>query len=165
VLLPFLASRYIWKMVQHLSIPNTMKLWLGTRTKWSLVTYFRLLPGEWERHIASMEHASESLQCRVITRESVQRGRPPFIVAKEQLEYFHFHGPTYHCCWVFPGWHCLGDVKNLECWMNQEGNWVIHNLLLEIKNTLPGVGEQLILGRLKSMGYRVTRTCVRDTCT
>ena len=32
----------------------------------------------------------------------------------------------------------------------------------EIKNTLPGVGEKLILGRLKSMGYRVTRARVRD---
>ena len=32
----------------------------------------------------------------------------------------------------------------------------------EIKNTLPGVGEKLILGRHKSMGYWVTRAHVRD---
>ena len=53
----------------------------------SLVTYLRSLSGEWERYIASMERVSESLRYRVATRESVGRGRPPSIVAKEQLEY------------------------------------------------------------------------------
>ena len=53
----------------------------------SLLTYLRSLSGEWERYIASMERVSESLRYRVATRESVGRGRPPFIVAKEQLEY------------------------------------------------------------------------------
>ena len=53
----------------------------------SLVTYLRSLSGEWERYIASMERVSEFLQYRVATKESVGRGRPPFIVAKEQLEY------------------------------------------------------------------------------
>ena len=33
----------------------------------------------------------------------------------------------------------------------------------EIKNILPGAGEKLILGQLKSMGYSVTRARVRDT--
>ena len=53
----------------------------------SLVTYLRSLSGEWERYIASMARVSESLRYRVATRESVGSGRPPFIVAKEQLEY------------------------------------------------------------------------------
>lgn len=35
--------------------------------------------------------------------------------------------------------------------------------VLEIKRTLPEVGESIILGQLRSMGYKVTRWRVRET--
>ena len=34
--------------------------------------------------------------------------------------------------------------------------------VLQIKRTLPEVGESIVIGQLRLMGYKVTRWCVRD---
>ena len=134
----------------------------------SLVTYLRSLSGEWERYIASMEHVSESLRYRVATRESVSRGRPPFIVAKEQLDYLHSLSFSWTDIALLLGVSRMTLYRRRQEFgmLDEPGRELtdteLRTRVSEIKNTLPGVGEKFILGRLKSMGYRVTRARVRD---
>jgi len=134
----------------------------------ALVVYLRSLSEEWDRYIASMERMSESLRYTVATTESSGRGRPRFIIAKEQLEYL---------CSLSFSWTDMALLLGVsrmtlyrrreEFGMLDEPSRVLNDSELktkvsEIKSTLPGVGEKLILGRLKSMGYKVTRARVRD---
>jgi len=44
---------------------------------------------EWQKYISAMERISESLRFRVATSDRPIRGRPQFIISKEQLEYLH----------------------------------------------------------------------------
>lgn len=134
----------------------------------ALVVHLRSLSEEWDRYIASMEHISESLRYTVAKTESSGRGRPRFIIDKEQLEYL---------CSLSFSWTDMALLLGVsrmtlyrrreEFGMLDEPSRVLNDSELktkvsEIKNTLPGVGEKLILGRLKSMGYKVTRARVRD---
>ena len=50
--------------------------------------YLRGLSEEWHGYIATMEYASEPLRYRAVANNNnVGRGRPRFIISKEQLEY------------------------------------------------------------------------------
>lgn len=134
-----------------------------------LLMYLRSLSEEWERYIVSMERISESLRYRAVTTESVGRpGRPRFIIAKEQLEYLHSLSFSWTDIASLLGVSRMTLFRRREEFgMLDEPSRVLTDSELktrvsEIKNMLPGVGEKLILGRLKSMGYSVTRARVRD---
>ena len=54
----------------------------------NLVMHLRGLSEEWHGYIATMEYASELLRYRAVANNNnVGRGRPRFIISKEQLEY------------------------------------------------------------------------------
>ena len=135
----------------------------------NLVTFLRGLSEEWHGYIATMELVSESLSHRAITNNNAGRGRPRFIISKEQLEYLR----SISFSWTDIA--LLLGVSRMTIFRRHEEFGLLDELdrsltgselmakVSEIKNILPDAGEKLILGQLKSMVYSVTRARVRDT--
>ena len=129
----------------------------------------RSLSEEWHRYIAKMEHASESLKYRAVASNHRGRSRPRFILSKEQLEYLRSLSFSWTHIVLLLG------ISRMTLFRRREGfglldepdrllsNSEIVAKVSEIKHILPDAGEKLILGKLKSMGYNVTRVRVRDT--
>ena len=134
----------------------------------NLAQYLRYLMEEWQKYISAMERISESLRFRVATSDRPIRGRPQFIISKEQLEYLR----SMSFSWTSIA--SLLGVSRMTIFRRREEFGLINepdrtltdseltNKVSEIKNTIPDAGEKLIIGRLKSMGYSITRARVRD---
>ena len=110
-----------------------------------------------------MEHASESLRYRVAISNGASRGRPRFIISKEQLEYLRSLSFTWTDISSLLGVSRMTIFRRCqEFGLIDEPDRVLTdselaNKVSQIKNTIPDAGEKLIIGRLKSMGYSVTR--------
>ena len=134
-----------------------------------LVMNLRSLSEEWHRYIATTERISESLRYRVVTGDNVARGRPPFIISKEQLEYLRSISFSWTDIAMLLGVSRMTLFRRRqEYGLLDEPDRLLTDSELaakvsEIKNMLPDAGEKLILGQLKAMGYSVTRNRVRNT--
>ena len=125
---------------------------------------------EWNEFQALIERRSPS---NVSYRAQVQhnehhRGRPRFVISAEQLEYLRSHTFTW------------GEIANLlgvsrmtiyrrrvEYDMVEDPRHIptdseLEHLVVQTRMQLPYLGEVMVLGRLRAMGYHVTRWRVRQ---
>ena len=134
-----------------------------------LIGYLRLLTNEWQSYVDIKERQTDTMKYKALVSQSVGRGRPRFLVPKEQLEFLH------SLCFTWSEIAQLLGVSRMTVYRRREEYGMLdepvasisdsdlREKVLEIKKTLPEVGESIILGQLRSMGYKVTRWRVRDT--
>ena len=134
-----------------------------------LIGYLRLLTNEWQSHVDIKERQTDTMKYKALVSQSVGRGQPRFLVPKEQLEFLH------SLCFTWSEIAQLLGVSRMTVYRRREEYGMLdepvasisdsdlREKVLEIKKTLPEVGESIILGQLRSMGYKVTRWRVRDT--
>jgi len=134
-----------------------------------LLTYLQSLGREWQHYINAQERISDSQRYSVSASQSVSgRGRPRFIVLKDQLEYLHSLSFT----WTEIA--SLLGVSRMTLYRRRQefgllddptrtiSDTELRRKILEIKGMLPTVGEKIILGQLRAQGFHVTRCRVRE---
>ena len=132
-----------------------------------LISCLRSLAKEWHLYVDTKEQQADLVRYHASIQQS-GRGRPRFLVAKEQLEYLHSLGFT----WTDVA-HLIG-VSRMTVYRRREeygmldepitviSDSELRQKVLQIKTTLPEVGESIVIGQLRSMGYKVTRWRVRE---
>ena len=132
-----------------------------------LISYLRSLAKEWQLYVDTKEQQADLVRYHASIQQS-GRGRPRFLVAKEQLEYLNSLGFT----WTNIA--CIIGVSRMAVYRRREeygmldepiaviSDSELRQKVLQIKRTLPEVGESIVIGQLRSMGYKVTRWRVRD---
>ena len=131
-----------------------------------LIDYLRSLTGEWQSYIDVQESQAISTKYQASVSQS-GKGQSRFLVPKEQLEYL------YSICFTWTDIAHL-SVSRMTIYRRREEYGMLNEpvetlsdselrqKVLEVKRMLPQVGESIMLGQLKSMGYKVTRWHVRE---
>ena len=132
-----------------------------------LISCLRSLAKEWQLYVDTKEQQADLVRYHASIQQS-GRGRPRFLIAKEQLQYLNSLGFT----WTDIA-HMIG-VSRMTLYRRREeygmldeptatiSDSELRQKVLQIKRTLPEVGESIVIGQLRSMGYKVTRWRVRD---
>ena len=134
-----------------------------------LIGYLRSLAQEWQSYIDAKERLSHSLKYQAILSQSTSKGRPRFLIPKEQLEFLR----SLYFTWSEIA-QLIGVSRMTIYRRREEFNMVdeptatltdseLKQKVSEIRQILPEVGEKIILGQLRSMGYHITRWRVRET--
>ena len=99
-----------------------------------------------------------------------QRGRPQFIISRDQLEYLRSMRFSWHQIsnllgvsrmTVYRRRRDFGILDFDEPARNMSDN-ELHRVLQQVRQEMPHMGEALVIGRLHSMGYRIPRQRVRE---
>ena len=132
----------------------------------SLLSCFRELSQKWLEH----QELQEQLSAYHVAQESVtsRRGRPSFVISRDQLQYLR----SLSFSWTEIA--SLLGVSRMTIFrrrvefqmLNEAARYVedqeLRTVISSVRRDLPNVGEKMVLGRLSSMGYQVTRECVRQ---
>ena len=135
-----------------------------------LLDICRLLNTKWLQAIDEREVESNAAAYHAPTVRSLpmQRGRPRFEIPKEQLVYLS----SLSFSWTDIS-RMLG-VSRMTIYrrrveydlVRDPGNVPtsshLRAIVREIKNGQPQLGEVMVMGRIRGMGYKVTRECVRQ---
>ena len=133
-----------------------------------LVSYLRALSQEFQDNINANERMAESRRYRVETSQSAGKGRPRFLILKEQLEYLRSMSFSWTEIATLIGVSRMTIYRRRdEFGMLQEPirtltDTELRSKLSDIRRVSPESGEKLILGQLRSMGYHITRSRVRE---
>lgn len=134
-----------------------------------VVIAIQRLSQQWEAHIDSLQTSNEdwSYQTPVDVRERRHRGRPRFDIGRDQLEYLS----SLNFSWTAIA-SMLGVSRMTIYRRRQEFDMLdepvghvsdadLYSILREMRDSFPEMGEVMVLGRLRSMGYKVKRNRVR----
>lgn len=122
----------------------------------------------WEAHVDTLDRQMERMAYHAPRIYTGQRGRPKFHVTGEQLEYLR------SLSFTWTGIASLLCVSRMTIYRRRrahdffgEPNTVptdaeLSGTIERICSLAPELGQSLVLGRLRAMGYRVTRERVRD---
>ena len=125
-----------------------------------LLQCLRGLYNEWQRYRDDGQHLSPSTSYTVPTSQSNTPGRPKFVVSRDQICYLRSMSFT----WVQIG-RLLGvSYSTIYCRRQEyrltsstDGNAItdseLRQVLRQIRRELPSLGQTLIWGRLRSMGF------------
>lgn len=128
----------------------------------------RSLHFQWQQYAATVDHRSEQASYHAVATRSGGRGRPTFFVSEQQIVYLRSLAFT----WVEIA--SLLGISRMTLYRRREEYGLIQDprtiptnaelmqLVQELRRELPYCGEVLLLGRLRSMGYLVTRSRLRD---
>ena len=123
---------------------------------------------EWELHLDRLDNERERTAYRVGRCYTGHRGRPKFHVSKDQLVFLR----TLSFSWTKIA--SLLGISRVTVYRHQrtygllaEGDIIpsdqmLRELLRHIRLDAPDLGQTLLLGRLRAMGYRVTRKRLRE---
>jgi len=134
-----------------------------------LIVYLRSLAREWQSYIDAKERLSESLKYQASLSRSTGKGRPRFSILKEQLEFLR------SLCFTWSEIAQLIGVSRMTIYRRREEFGMLEEptatltdselkqKISEIRKILPEVGEKIIQGQLRSMGYQIPRCRVRES--
>ena len=115
-----------------------------------------------------MEQQSELLVYRVLQERTGSRGRPRFIITQHQLHYLRSQ--------MF-SWSSIASligVSRMTVYRRRQeygmvvvssrslNNKQLQTILRELRLSNPCLGEKMIIGRLRSIGYQISRSHVRE---
>lgn len=133
-----------------------------------LVGCCRQIEHEWESYIDTLESSEQySYQASVVLRG--RRGRPRFVIQREQLLYLASLGFSWTSISSLLGVSRMTVYRRrMEYDLLSEPTNVINDdalkdLLREIKREHPYLGQTMILGLIRAQGYYVSRERLRDT--
>ena len=122
----------------------------------------------WQLYQGTLD-ANTARYCVPTDRQPRQRGRPRFDISQEQLEYLR----SLSFSWTEIA--SLLGVSRMTVYRRrreygmpaatqdqQIGDDDLREIVLQLRTELPQVGESLIIGRLRSLGYQLPRRRVRQ---
>ena len=137
-----------------------------------LLICLRALSQKWQAHEKTKEQQSELLVYRVLQEHTGSRGRPRFIITQHQLHYLRSQ--------MF-SWSSIASligVSRMTMYRRRQeygmvvepsrslNNEQLQTVLRELRLSNPCLGEKMIIRRLRSMGYQISRSrvceCVRN---
>ena len=130
----------------------------------SLLLLISELRVQWEHYLTSVEQSSFRY------RPTVERGalgRPRFVILQDQLEYLHSLSFTWEeIASIFQVSRMTIYRRRVEYDMVDDPRRIpsdqeLVQLVEDINQQLPYLGEVMVMGRLRSMGYFVTRSRLR----
>ena len=133
----------------------------------SLVTCLQELCRKWLEYRDMQEELSTSTAYRVPQDVSSGRGRPRFDISIDQIEYLRSLSFTWTDIASLLGVSRMTIFRRrVEFQMVDEtqelvGDDELMTIVATVRRDLPNVGEKIMLGRLRSMGYYVTRERIR----
>lgn len=134
----------------------------------SLLGAVRRLITEWEVQMERLDIQQEASAYRLPVVHRRRRGRPEFHITRDQLTFLR------NLSFTWTGVASLLSVSRMTIYRRRrayglltEGENVpsdleLADLLRGIRADTPDLGQTLLLGRLRSMGYRVTRKRLRE---
>ena len=137
-----------------------------------LLTICRLLSVEWEKKIDQMclednDHAYTAPVTSPGSGTGRMLGRPPFDISKDQLLYLSSLSFTWTDIARILGVSRMTIYRRrVKYGIQQDASTVLTDiqlraLLQDIKSENPHLGEVMVLGRIRSLGYKVTRERLR----
>ena len=124
-----------------------------------LLISLRALSQKWHAHEETIEQQSELLVYRVPQQHTGSRGRPRFKITQHQLHYLRA---------LMFSWSSIASllgVSRMTVYRRRQeygmivepsrslSNEQLQSVLRELRLTNPCLGEKMIIGRLRSMGY------------
>ena len=128
-----------------------------------LTVYLRSLAHECQSYIDAKEKLLELLKYQAALSQSTGKGRPRFLISKEQLEFLRSLYFTWSEISQLIGVSRMTIYRHREEFGMMEEpiatltDSELKQKVSEIRKTLPEVGEKIIYGKLRSMGYQITR--------
>lgn len=117
---------------------------------------------EWQHYTSFFDRASTSAYTAPV-EHSGGRGRPHFLISEDQLHYLRSMNFTWSEIAALLGVSRMTVYRRrLECGMvnepaNDLTNQELRDLLQGMRANSPYLGETMVWGRLRSLGYQVTR--------
>lgn len=133
-----------------------------------LMSCLRELSREWLRFMDVATIRQASVAYSASASHNSKRGRPRFEVSSEQIEYLH------SLCFSWTDIASLLGVSRMTLYRRRQefgllsdqsatlDNDSLKRVLSELRQEHPDIGEKMVIGRLRSMGYRVCRARVRE---
>ena len=114
-----------------------------------------------------MSHDFTSSGYHSLTSSTGRRGRPRFDISRDQLEYLFSMSFTWTDITTLLGVSRMTVYRRrLEYGMLRPGREItdarLNTLLLEMRADFPDMGEVMVIGRLRALGYRIRRYRVRN---
>ena len=133
----------------------------------SLVPILRLLYQEWQRYIEVRERLTESVSYSASAEHLSRRERPHFTITQEQLLYLRALCFTWTDIALILGvLRMMIFRRHQEFGMLDDATNIIDTqlrlLLSDLRKSLTHLGEVMVMGHLKSLGYNVPRAHVRN---
>ena len=134
-----------------------------------LLSVLRSLRREWESYLEAQERISDSFRYRTSTAHRSGRGRPPLQILKDQLEYLRSLSFSWTQIASLLGVSRMTIFRRRqEFGLLDEPTRTLSDAELrlkisELKRTLPTVGEKMIMGQLRALGFHITRSRIRET--
>ena len=119
---------------------------------------------QWQQYLHTIDEEDDSIRYRApIQAPSGSRGRPPFIITKEQLVYMR----SLSFSWSEIS-KLLGVSRMTIYRRRREYNLIdepsrsmldtnLYQFIRDLRVELPDVGEAMVIGRLCSLGYSISR--------
>ncbi len=132
-----------------------------------LIDCLRELSKEWSR-LEDCAVATSSISYRAPTISNSGRGRPRFDVSCAQIEYLRSLSFSWTNISSLLGisrmtlYRRCREFGRIERGRTLDDNNV-RRLLGEIKKDHPHIGEKMVIGRFRSLGYQISRSRVRET--
>ena len=135
-----------------------------------LLRCLRLISLEWQNYVEAIElRTLQSAYRPDQVQPSAGIGRPRFDISQDQLEYLSSMSFTWTQIASMLGVSRMTIYRRrVEFGMNHDGmNTNISDeeltvILQQMRRESPNLGERMVIGRLRSMGFKVARARVRD---
>lgn len=133
-----------------------------------LLQCLRPLSQEWQKYLDIKERCSNVVAYHSPLEHTSQRGRPRFIVSCEQLLYLRSLSFTWTEIASLLGVSRMTIFRRRQEFgiLNEPGIEVndaeLRVVLSQLRRTFPELGEKMVIGHLRSLGYNVTRSRVRN---
>ena len=151
----------------HLNLQNYSEMQQLPSRLEELSSNIRVIQAEWERYHDTLIAGTSSTSYRAQQIGTGLRGRPLFQVQKEQLEYLFSLGFSWSAI------AALLCVSHMTIYRRREQFGLLRDpqntlsdqdlvtVLGQLRQEHPNIGETMVIGHLRAMGYRVPREKVR----
>ena len=132
-----------------------------------LVVCLRSLLGQWLDYL-NHSHIRTNSSYNVPLVHTSERGRPRFDISRQQLQYLCSMSFTWTQIAEILGVSPMTIYRRRQEWaLTEEPSRLLsdrdlHNLLLHMRREFPNLGQTMVWGWLRSLGFKVTRCRVRD---
>lgn len=133
-----------------------------------LLRYLRGLYEQWDTYQNRASTSSASFAFSAPLFHSSLRGRPKFVISKEQIQYLRSMSFSWvHIAKLLGVSYMTVYRRRQEYGLpSSEGAMIsddhLSELLRGLRQELPSLGQTLVWGRVRSMGFKVTRARVRQ---
>ena len=123
---------------------------------------------QWHEYCATVENSSATSFCAPLQYQPHQRGRPSFLILPEQLECLRSLSFTWVEIASLIGVSRMTLYRRrVEYDMVEDPRIVpddneLRHLVVQTRQELPYLGEVMVMGRLRALGYYVTRSRLRQ---